>query len=212
MFGIILPCPRAPGPIRYRWPVPLQDMFTLHQGPPTGIHGNLRKPPHLHGAGSCLALSLLHSHPGPCPTACCPVFFLPQGRASFLALQYTLVAMRLPCFTLQPAAVQTIPLWEEREGSQRFALSFLTQLRPRRAGVLQNECHHFKEVTVVGAGVGVTSQLHTITGSPVSENSTAQNSYPGQRRLQPPSPKPHTGFAGFSLEVPAPPASSKYSS
>lgn len=74
--------------------------------------------------------------------------------------------MRLPCFTLQPAAVQTIPLWEEREGSQRFALSFLTELRPRRARVLQNECHHLKEVTVVGAGVGVSSQLHTISGLP----------------------------------------------
>lgn len=112
--------------------------------------------------------------------------FSPKAEPHFWPFSYTLVGMRLPCFTFQPAAVQTIPLWEEREGSQRFALSFLTELRPRRAGVLQNECHHLKEVTVVGAGVGITSQLHTITGSPVSENSTAQNSYPGQRRLQPP--------------------------
>ena len=35
-------------------------------------------------------------------------------------------------------------LWEERDGFQRLALSFLTRLRPWRARVPQNELHHLK--------------------------------------------------------------------
>lgn len=105
MFGLVPPCPRAPGTaIRCGWLV----TFTLNQWLPPGIHRHLHKPQHLHGVSSALPshcsilahvsvqwLAVLYS-------------VSPKGEPHFQPFSYTVVGLWLPCFRLQPAPMETL--------------------------------------------------------------------------------------------------------
>ena len=92
MFGLVPPCPRAPGTaIRCGWLVPLPHTpMAGHLHPqPVAPHRDPQAPaqaPTSPWSFVCFALSLLHSCPCFCPMACCLIFCLPQGGATFPAL------------------------------------------------------------------------------------------------------------------------------
>lgn len=92
MFGLVPPCPRAPGTaIRYGWLVPLPHtpmaghLYPQPVVPPRDPQAPAQAPTSP-WSFVCLALSLLHSCPCFCPMACCLIFCLPQGGATFPAL------------------------------------------------------------------------------------------------------------------------------
>lgn len=136
MCGLILPCPRAPGPNRCRWLVPLLDTFTVNQGPPPGIHGDPHEPSHLHGAASrFLSHHSILARPLSWRTGL--FSFSQKGEPRFRPISYPLVGEWPPRFTVCSTLGR-------KRGLPGASLSFLTGPRPHGAGVLQNECHHLK--------------------------------------------------------------------
>lgn len=108
------------------------------RGLPLGLMGTCRSP-HI-STELCLVLPSLCSilTQVPVPLLAVLFSFSPRAEPHFWPFSYTLVGVWLPYSLLQSRLFH----FGRKEGPQRFAFSFLIQLRPCRDRVLQSKRHH----------------------------------------------------------------------